>query len=207
MSNHYSLEQMELETVEAPDDTVRPGRPVTVDVTLRNHAAFINSWNADKCGSGFDYLGYKCRTVVDHPNGEKDSTRCVGTAAVGTNRVTESLSFTAPSSEGEHALDVHLELPGSGKTTATKTTYITVSSSSSTRPDDDDDDGGSGSWTPPWAGDSGDGDGDDSSLSFPDLSPDLGLEDLDMLLLIGLVLLAMVAAGQLFDINLGGSGS
>jgi len=178
-----------IESIDVPDQ-LEPGEEGVAEIALFNNATVIGAWDDDRCtdGSGPAGSGYKYQ-IEFRAGGETQTTGASCLNRYVGNSETREVTFTAPETAGTKDVEARLKLPGSGERSDWLTQRIEVyepGDEPAEPPDDPDDSDGSG--LPDW------------------INPDDGSGgQIQLILAVILLFGAMYAAGNLFDINLGGA--
>lgn len=179
---------VQIESVDLPD-RMMPGETVTARVDANNTSNFIGPWDDDRCSEGNNY-GIRVEGVIVGPNGEE----FVGDAVCArqhdiavTYEATSEVTVTAPESEGTQSFEAFVRTVESGEESGTLREYVDVFADSSDAPDDAPDD-------------------DDDDAELPEwIDPSDGGLPVGAAVAVVLVFVAVYAAGNLFDVQIGGS--
>lgn len=199
---------VEISGLDLPN-SLDPGDNATARITFKNKANWISPWDDDRCSAS--NVGLLVEGVLIGPNGEEHvgDTVCAEQHDIifsyeGTSRV----SFSVPQTEGSHRYEAYVRTAETGEESSRVSQRIDVFHNEEDEPAEAP--GGDGSpWPDDWFTDGdGDGDGDNGDgdgFSWPWESDGSDIFDkIDTLILVIVMLAAMYAAGQLFDIQIGG---
>lgn len=181
-----------------PEDSVRPGKTVTARIDATNTSNFINPWDKDKCNDG--NVGLLVEGVVVAPNGQEhvgESVCAPQHDIVQSYEVTSDVSFEVPESEGVYQYDAFIRTVETQHESSRLTGQVEVFSEDSDGTTEADDDGTDGS--SPWSRPNG---GEEGSSTLPFGGDNTSRMEVALLLVV--VLGGFYAAGQLFDIQIGG---
>lgn len=185
---------VQVSEVDLPE-SLKPGDRATARIDATNTSNFIGPWDDDRCSKGNNY-GIRVEGVLIGPNGEEyvgDTVCAPQHDIVASYEVTSRVSFEAPETDGTHRYEAFVRTAETGEESGRVSGSVDVFEDAEDAPEEppEDDDGGTWDF-------SGDGDGGGNPFGGN------VFEQVDTLILLVVVFGAMYAAGNLFDINLGG---
>lgn len=181
---------VEIAALDLPE-SLRPGDTATARIDCRNMSDWISPWDADRCNSG--NVGLLVEGVLVGPNGEEwvgDAVCAEQHDIVASYEATSRATFEAPESDGTHRYEAYVRTVETGEESNRVSASVDVYADEEDAPEEAEEDDGAGWW------DDINGDGGDGGRTV--------FEQIDTLVLLVLLFGGMYAAGQLFDINLGG---
>lgn len=186
---------VEISNVDLPS-SLNPGDRATARIDARNGSNWISPWDDDRCSG--DNVGLLIEGVLVGPNGEEfvgDTVCAEQHDIVISYEATSRVTFTAPETPGTHRYEAYIRTAETGEESSRVSASVNVYANEEDEPTEAPDDGGGvGEW---WDG------------SLPDRDTDTPIDDVfekvDTLVILVLLFGGMYAAGQLFDVQLGGS--
>jgi len=172
-------------------ELLQPGETATARIDATNGSNWISPWDDDRCAGGNP--GLLIEGVLVGPRGESTtgSTVCAEQHDIVVSyEATSEVTFTAPDEPGTYRYEAYVQTAETGKTSSRVSTDVDVYGAGDDAPTETPDDGAGD-----WLDRLGDSRGPGASAS-----------DLEAILAVVVVFGALYAAGNLFDIQLGGSG-
>lgn len=185
---------VQVSEVDLPE-SLKPGDRATARIDATNTSNFIGPWDDDRCSKGNNY-GIRVEGVLIGPNGEEyvgDTVCAPQHDIVASYEVTARVSFEAPETDGTHRYEAFVRTAETGEESGRVSGSVDVFADAADAPEEAPEDDDGGTWE--FGGDGDSGSGPLGSNVF---------EQVDTLILLVVVFGAMYAAGNLFDINIGG---
>jgi len=182
---------VQIEDVDLPD-SLDPGASATARIDMTNTSNFINPWNANRCNEGNNY-GLLVEGVLVGPDGEEfvgDTVCAKQHDLVASYEATSEVTFEAPERDGTHRYDAFVRLAETGEESSRLSESVDVYGDSGDAPEEAPDN-------------AGEGPGSDDSPWTPSGESGVGART-TLILAVVLLFGGMYAAGNLFDIQIGG---
>lgn len=172
-------------------ESLQPGETATARIDATNGSSWISPWDEDRCAGG--NAGLLIEGVLVGPRGESTTGTTVCAEQhdiVVSYEATSEVTFTAPEDPGTYQYEAYIRTAETGKTSSRVSAEVDVYGAGDDPPAETPDEGAGD-----WLDRIGDGSAGSASAS-----------DLEAVLAVVVVFGALYAAGNLFDIQLGGRG-